>query len=550
MTTFSLRNFWQSLRGRNRETAPIPVHSLPQLRPASIPAVQIAPNDPLVAYLQSVASTVEIDRLELDSPALRALKAGGAKLAVPLISHGELIGLLNLGPRLSEQEYSSDDRALLNNLATQAAPAVQVAQLVRQQQIELQARERLEQELRVARLIQQTLLPKELPALAGWQVAAYYQPALAVGGDFYDFIYLPDDRVGLVIGDVTDKGVPAALVMATTRAILRAATQGLDSPGMVLQRVNDLLCPDIPSKMFVTCLYAILDPASGRLLFANAGHDLPYRRSDGRALELRATGMPLGLMPGMTYEENEVTLAPGESILFYSDGLVEAHNSKRDMFSFPRLETLIAGHPDSSTMINFLLDELARFTGADWEQEDDVTLVTLERTSPPVSPSISQDGSRGEGAGSNGWRILGEFDIPSEEGNERLAMDKVAGAVRPLGLTNDKVERLKTAVSEAAMNAIEHGNKYRADLPVSIQVRASDALLSVCITDEGGSEMISAPDAPDLEAKLEGLQAPRGWGLFLIQNMVDKLNIIREGGHHTVELIVYMGGDENGSETV
>jgi serine phosphatase RsbU (regulator of sigma subunit)/anti-sigma regulatory factor (Ser/Thr protein kinase) len=550
MTTTSLRGFWKSLRRGNRETEPIPVHTLPQSRPTSIPTVQIAPNDLLVAYLQSVARTVEIDRLELDSPALRALKSAGAKLAVPLISHGELIGLLNLGPRLSEQEYSSDDRALLNNLATQAAPAVQVAQLVRQQQIELQARERLEQELRVARLIQQTLLPKELPALAGWQVSAYYQPARAVGGDFYDFIYLPDGRMGLVIGDVTDKGVPAALVMATTRAILRAATQGSDSPGMVLQRVNELLCPDIPAKMFVTCLYAILDPASGRLLFANAGHDLPYRRSDGRALELRATGMPLGLMPGMTYEENEVTLAPGESILFYSDGLVEAHNTKREMFSFPRLETLIAGHPDSSTMINFLLDELARFTGADWEQEDDVTLVTLERTPSPVSVPGIGTGSQAEGAESDGWRILGEFDVPSEEGNERLAIDKVAGAVQPLGLTTDKVERLKTAVSEAAMNAIEHGNKYRADLPVSIQVRASDALLSVSITDEGGSEMISAPDTPDLEAKLEGLQSPRGWGLFLIENMVDKLNIIREGGHHTVELILYLGGDKNGSESV
>src|SRR5678816_3243438 len=114
------------------------------------------------------------------------------------VSQGELIGLLNLGPRLSEQDYSADDRALLNNLATQAGPAVRVAQLVRQQQIEAQARERLESELRVARLIQQTLLPKEMPNLPGWSVAGYYQPARAVGGDFYDFLYLSDGRLGLV----------------------------------------------------------------------------------------------------------------------------------------------------------------------------------------------------------------------------------------------------------------------------------------------------------------------------------------------------------------
>src|SRR5690242_7287114 len=136
--------------------------------------------------------------------------------------------------------------------------------------------------MRIARLIQQTLLPKELPALPGWNVAAYYQPARAVGGDFYDFLALGDGQLGMVIGDVTDKGVPAALVMATTRSILRTAAQGETSPGHVLQQANNLLCPDIPPKMFVTCLYAILDPEPGRIRYANAGHDLPYQRhADG-----------------------------------------------------------------------------------------------------------------------------------------------------------------------------------------------------------------------------------------------------------------------------
>ncbi len=275
-----LQTFWNSIsHQRAKHVEAQDRIRVPTARPRSAKTLNldIAPNDPLVLYFQNQPNPVELHKLDLDSPALRALKAAGVRLAVPLVSHGELIGLLNLGPRLSEQDYSADDRGLLNNLATQAAPAVQVAQLVRQQQLELQARERLEQELRVARLIQQTLLPRELPALAGWQVAAYYQPARAVGGDFYDFINLPDGRLGIVIGDVTDKGVPAALVMATTRAILRAAAQRLSSPGEVLERANELLCPDIPPKMFVTCLYAILDPTTGRLNYANAGHDLPYR---------------------------------------------------------------------------------------------------------------------------------------------------------------------------------------------------------------------------------------------------------------------------------
>ena len=180
--------------------------------------LDIAPNDPLLAYLQTAPGPVEVSKLRLDSPALEKLKADGAVIVLPLVSQGELIGLLNLGPRLSEQDYSLDDRKLLADLATQAAPAVRVAQLVRQQQIETQARERLEQEMRVARVVQQTLLPKELPALEGWQVAAYWQPAQAVSGDFYDFINLPDGNLGVIEADVTGKGVPAALVMAAHAA--------------------------------------------------------------------------------------------------------------------------------------------------------------------------------------------------------------------------------------------------------------------------------------------------------------------------------------------
>ena len=157
------------------------------------------------------------------------------KLVVPLVSQGELIGLLNLGPRLSDQEYSTDDRRLLDNLAAQAAPALRVGQLVREQEDQARERERIAHELEVARLIQQNFLPRELPDLPGWQVSAHYRPAREVGGDFYDLIELEDGLVGLVVGDVTDKGVPAAMVMAATRSVLRAASQRVASPAAVLE---------------------------------------------------------------------------------------------------------------------------------------------------------------------------------------------------------------------------------------------------------------------------------------------------------------------------
>ncbi len=135
----------------------------------------------------------------------------------------------------------------------------------------------------------------------------------------------------------------------------------------------------MPTKMFVTCLYAILDPASGLLRYANAGHDQPYQRHNDHVSELWATGMPLGLMPHMTYEEKETTLAYGECILFYSDGLVEAHNPEHAMFSFPRLVKLLDEQRAEPDLIELLLRQLAEFTGPVWEQEDDVTLVTLQR---------------------------------------------------------------------------------------------------------------------------------------------------------------------------
>ena len=137
----------------------------------------------------------------------------------------------------------------------------------------------------------------------------------------------------------------------------------------------------IPANMFVTCFYAILDPKSGSLSYANAGHDLPYlHRSNGNAEELRARGMPLGLMPGMGYEEKEIVLERDESALLYSDGLVEAHDPKGEMFGFPRLRELVAEHGEERSMGEVLLKELYSFVGEGWEQEDDITLLTLRRS--------------------------------------------------------------------------------------------------------------------------------------------------------------------------
>jgi serine phosphatase RsbU (regulator of sigma subunit)/anti-sigma regulatory factor (Ser/Thr protein kinase) len=501
----------------------------PGFKPADY---EFAPNDPFLHYLVQSPGVVQLEKLELDSPALEFLKNIGVRISVPLVSQGELIGLLNLGPRMSEQDYSSDDFRLLNTLATQAAPALRVAQLARQQQIEARERERIENELRVARVIQETLLPKELPYIDNWQLDALWQPAREVSGDFYDFMEFPDGRLGIVTGDVTDKGVPAALVMATTRTIIKAVAERLVMPGEVLERTNELLCPDIPRNMFVTCLYAILDPETGKFVYANAGHNLPQKCGPEGTEELRATGMPLGLLPGMKYEEKEAYIGPGESILLYSDGLIEAHNPQGEMFGFPRLRKLVAENHQCTDEIKLLNGALALFTGPGWEQEDDVTYVSIRHLQlmPPVKQAdLPEIGSI----------TLAEFSISSEPGNERLAMDQVAEIVSSAGFPSSRIENLKTAVSEAALNAIEHGNNYDPDLPASIRVVKSPDRFTIYITDLGGDAPIPEHVVPDLDAKLEGLQSPRGWGLFLIQSMADDMKIYTDAEHHTIEVIFY-----------
>jgi anti-sigma regulatory factor (Ser/Thr protein kinase) len=255
----------------------------------------------------------------------------------------------------------------------------------------------------------------------------------------------------------------------------------------------------------------------------------------------------------MQYDEREITLAPGESILFYSDGLVEAHNAQREMFSFPRLRRLMdehcAGTQGCAALIETLLADLATFTGPDWEQEDDITLLTLEREALPLSsppPADTDETATGDGQ----WHILAEFSLPSELGNECEATTQVIAAIQPLNLPDLRVQRLKTAVAEATMNAIEHGNKRRPELPVFIQVLVSPQALAVRISDHGGGGPIPHVEQPDLDAKLAGQQSPRGWGLFLIEKMVDEVHVSSDEAHHTLELIVYLEGDSHASQKV
>ena len=488
--------------------------------------VEIEPGDPLLVYLRSAPGPIEIDALPAYSPAVARMREQGVKIVVPLVTSSELVGVLALGSRLSERPYSRNDHRLLDSLARYAAPALRLGQLMRSQEDQARERERIEQELHIAQLIQQQFLPAQLPELGGWHVAAFYRPARTVGGDFYDLIELEDGRVMVVTGDVTDKGVPAALVMASTHALLRSTAKAVTSPGEVLRRVNDLLMPQIPTGMFVTCLVLVIDTSTGNTRYANAGHNLPYLRRDGIVVQLQARGMPLGLMPDSTYDEHETVIELGDLLLLYSDGITEQHDTAGEMFGFGRTSDLLVDASSGDDLVDRAVSALARFS-AGVEQEDDITLVTLHRGR-----------SRGE---------VVAFEFASASGSEREAIKRVRALLED-ALPMERLDALCTAVSETVMNAIEHGNRGDAALEVRVVVRRTAEEVSVEIADYGRG--VQQPnETPDIELKLAGLQTPRGWGLFLIEQLVDRLVERVEGERHFVRLVMRTDDSPTASRT-
>ena len=304
-----------------------------------------------------------VRRVERLANATAQFSEGDTAIRVP-VRQADEIGQL-------EQQFNRMAEQIVESFAQREALAEQSARR--------EERARIEQEMQSAHYIQKSLLPSESPDIPGWQIHTCYRPAREVGGDFYDFLKLPDGRIGIVIGDATGKGIPSALIMATTCAMLRAAAPSSQSPGSVLALVNNLLLQNIPSGTFATCFYAILDPSTGRIRYANAGHNLPYLASDGEVRELRAVGMPLGLMPDQEYEEHDIAVTGGDCTLFYTDGLVEAHNLEGEMFGSERLQQWIRERAKEDGLLETLYQDLLAFTGQEREQEDDITLVCLRK---------------------------------------------------------------------------------------------------------------------------------------------------------------------------
>ncbi|MFT5143936.1 MAG: sigma-B regulation protein RsbU (phosphoserine phosphatase) [Rhodothermales bacterium] len=299
-------------------------------------------------------------------------------LCVPLIAQSRLIGILTLyNKKRSEAGFTPSDQRLIAILASQSAQVVEGARLYEEEKVLLAMR----QEVELAHEIQANLLPSAPPVVPGYEFGGLSVPAKEVGGDYFDYIDMLDGRLGLTVGDVSGKGVGAALLMASSQATLRGQVVGGDDPASSLGRTNQLLCQVARKGTFVTLFLAMLEPATGLVSYANAGHNKPFVvLADGTIEILTLGGFVLGFLPSFQYQAAERVLSPGETLVIYSDGVTEAMNSASEQFDEERLYTLAKRyHRDGApALVDRILNHVRAFAG-EREQSDDITILVVRR---------------------------------------------------------------------------------------------------------------------------------------------------------------------------
>ena len=297
-------------------------------------------------------------------------------MCVPLIAQGDILGILQLDTVRQAQHFTNDDLNLLATIANQAALSIANARM----HDRLLRRQRIEQDLQFAKRIQQSFLPQHVPDIPDLDIRDWYRSAQEVGGDFYDFIKLPDNRLGIVIGDVSGKGVPAALFMAKLTSDVRYFAMSYPDAASTVEHLNNQLVEGQAEDLFVTLLYMCLDISTKRLTIANAGHLPPLVRKGKTGTIERIEGAvnyPLGVLPEAGYEQEEYQLESGDAMAIFTDGIIEAMDKEKNQYGFERLEAAMArDFPDVASLGQGVLDDIRRFVG-DTPQSDDLTLVCI-----------------------------------------------------------------------------------------------------------------------------------------------------------------------------
>jgi serine phosphatase RsbU (regulator of sigma subunit)/putative methionine-R-sulfoxide reductase with GAF domain len=312
----------------------------------------------------------------LPTPGMASI--GSWLIGVPLSVKGEVYGVMLAKEASTLAVFRERRLEIISGIAQEVSLAIQNDQL----QQDMVLRERMEREVQLAREIQRTFLPDHLPQLPGWEMDASWQTARTVGGDFYDIFRIDESHMGIVIADVADKGMPAALYMTVTRTLIRASLKVASTPARVLEQVNNLLVPDAQNGMFVTAVFAILDIHSGELTYANAGHNLPLlvRGSDGSVTRLIKGGMALGVMENTPLHDDTIIIQPGDCLVLYTDGVTETFSPEEESFGEPRLEEVLSRAASRSPKeLLASVDHALKVFRATQPLSDDITMIAVYR---------------------------------------------------------------------------------------------------------------------------------------------------------------------------
>ncbi len=296
-------------------------------------------------------------------------------LTVPLICKGELVGVLNLFNKKSNDGFSENDQRLLSIIASQSAQVIENARLYEQEKQLL----KIEKELEMAYSIQQKLLPKESPDIPGFDIAGLSYAAKNVGGDYFDYIKLDDNNWCIALGDVSGKGIPAALLMSHLQATMRYQVQANQTIKDSIYKANNFICTNTEDNKFVTLFGGILDVKNKVFNYVNAGHNFPFYLSGGKLIPLKDGGLVLGMLPDIPYDDNSIKFKKDELVVVYSDGVTEARNELEDMYGDKRLQDLIIkNQKKSATEIASVIYKEVKEFERNMEQDDDITVVVIK----------------------------------------------------------------------------------------------------------------------------------------------------------------------------
>lgn len=439
----------------------------------------------------------------------------GALLWAPFKTQDRVLGGIVLGRVLGEPIFTASDEKLLTALARQAAVAIDNARLHRA----VLEKERLEHELRLARDVQASLIPSQAPIIPGWDFAAFWNPAREVSGDFYDFIAgvgaasmtlahaleEAQSSQGIVIADVSDKGMHAALFMALTRSVLRAATTSGHVPADGLMLTNRLLCADSVGGMFVTLFYGQLDAARNEMTYVNAGHNPPlvYRNKQHCFEELDRTGIMLGFDTATTLAQRSVQFSGGDFVVLYTDGVTEAFNSSDEQFGEERLRQVLLENQDSSPpeMLRTLRGVLANHVG-DRAQSDDITIVIAKCMGDVISREIK----------------ISEAQLNDLEG----LIDVLKVTCRQAHVAEQDIFALHLALEEVYVNLVTHGYKNQPPGPVTVTLQIDPGRAIVTIRDQAPPFAPEQAPKPLLDKTWQNRTAG-GLGWHLVRQVMDEI---------------------------